>query len=98
MKLAVTAQNGQVFQHFGKCPSFAVFTVEGKAASAPVLLDATGSGHAAMAGFLKNNGVDTVICGGIGARPFLFIHLPAPYYIPGDQQQNRADNENDILN
>ncbi len=53
MKLAVTAQNGQVFQHFGKCPSFAVFTVEGKAASAPVLLDATGSGHAAMAGFLK---------------------------------------------
>ena len=49
MKLAVTAQNGQVFQHFGKCPSFAVFTVEGKAASAPVLLDATGSGHAAMA-------------------------------------------------
>ena len=67
MKLAVTAQNGQVFQHFGKCPSFAVFTVEGKAASAPVLLDATGSGHAAMAGFLKNNGVDTVICGGIGA-------------------------------
>ncbi|MFR7474173.1 MAG: NifB/NifX family molybdenum-iron cluster-binding protein [Christensenellales bacterium] len=67
MKLAVTAQNGQVFQHFGKCPSFAVFTVEGKAASDPVLLDATGSGHAAMAGFLKNNGVDTVICGGIGA-------------------------------
>ena len=50
MKLAVTAQNGQVFQHFGKCPSFAVFTVEGKAASAPVLLDATGSGIQVVSG------------------------------------------------
>lgn len=67
MKLAVTAQNGQVFQHFGKCPSFAVFTVNGQTASEPIVLDASGSGHAAMAGFLKSNGVDTVICGGIGA-------------------------------
>lgn len=66
MKLAVTAQNGQVFQHFGKCPSFAVYTVENGAASAPQLLDASGSGHAAMAGFLKEHGVDTVLCGGIG--------------------------------
>ena len=61
MKLAVTAQNGQVFQHFGKCPSFAVFTVEGKAASDPVLLEATASGHSAIAGFLKDTCVDTVI-------------------------------------
>lgn len=66
MKLAVTAQNGQVFQHFGKCPSFAVYTVDNGTSSAPVLLDASGSGHAAMAGFLKENGVNTVVCGGIG--------------------------------
>ena len=29
-------------------------------------MNAAGSGHGALAGFLKNNGADTLICGGIG--------------------------------
>lgn len=31
------------------------------------VVSAVGSGHGALAGFLKDHGVDTLICGGIGA-------------------------------
>ena len=66
MKLAIAAQNGQVFQHFGKCPAFAVYTIENNTVQSSEILDATGSGHAAMAGLLTKNGIEVVICGGIG--------------------------------
>lgn len=66
MKIAVTTQGNQVFQHFGKCPSFTVFTVKNGKVADKKVIDASQSGHAALAGFLKGAGVDTVICGGIG--------------------------------
>ncbi len=67
MKIAVTTEGTQIFQHFGKCPSFTVFTVEGGTVRQKSTLDTSRNGHAALAAFLKGNGVDTVICGGIGA-------------------------------
>lgn len=67
MKLAVTYQNRQVFQHFGHTEQFKIYTVEdGKVVSAEVV-DSSGSGHGALAGFLQDRGVGTLICGGIGA-------------------------------
>ena len=66
MKLAVTYEDGQVFQHFGHTEQFKIYTVEeGKITSAQVV-DTNGSGHGALAGFLNANGVDVLICGGIG--------------------------------
>ena len=66
MKIAVTYENGQIFQHFGHCAQFKFYQVEdGKVVSAQVL-DAGGSGHGALAGFLAEQGADTLICGGIG--------------------------------
>ena len=66
MKIAVTYENGQVFQHFGHCAAFKLYEVEeGKVVSSRVL-DAPGSGHSLLAGFLMMNGVDELICGGIG--------------------------------
>lgn len=67
MKIAVTYENGQVFQHFGHTEQFKIYTVEdGKVVSAEVV-DTNGSGHGALAGFLDAYKVDTLICGGIGA-------------------------------
>lgn len=66
MKIAVTTEGNQVFQHFGKCPTFTLFTIENGNISDKKLLDAAGSGHATLSGFLKGSGVDVVICGGIG--------------------------------
>lgn len=66
MKIAVTYENGQVFQHFGHTEKFKIYQVEeGKVVKTEVV-DTNGSGHGALAGFLNENEVDTLICGGIG--------------------------------
>ena len=66
MKIAVTCENHQVFQHFGHTPEFAVFTVDdGKIAEERTI--STGeTGHGALAGLLKNEGIELLLCGGIG--------------------------------
>lgn len=66
MKIAVTHENGQVFQHFGHCESFKFYEVENNEIVSSKVVSAVGSGHGALAGFLKANGADTLICGGIG--------------------------------
>lgn len=67
MKIAVTCENGQVFQHFGHTEEFMLYDVtDGKIVSA-VAISPTEGGHGALAGFLKAHGTDALICGGIGA-------------------------------
>lgn len=67
MKIAVTYENGNVFQHFGQSEYFKFFDIEnGKVAHATVV-STNGNGHGALAGFLKNHGIEKLICGGIGA-------------------------------
>lgn len=66
MKIAVTYENGQIFQHFGHTAQFKLYTVENGAVVSEEVLDTTGSGHGALAGFLAARQVDTLICGGIG--------------------------------
>lgn len=66
MKVAVTYENGQVFQHFGHTEQFKVYEVsDGKIVSSEVV-GTNGQGHGALAGFLFGGGVDVLICGGIG--------------------------------
>ena len=66
MKIAVTYENGNIFQHFGHTAAFKVYTVEdGKVLSSQVV-DTNGSGHGALAGLLASLHVDVLICGGIG--------------------------------
>lgn len=58
--------NGEVFQHFGHTEDFKVYEVDGKEIKATNVVPTNGSGHGALADFLKDRGVDTLICGGIG--------------------------------
>lgn len=66
MKIAVTYENGQVFQHFGHTEQFKFYQVENGAVAGTEVVDTNGSGHGALAGFLVQHGADAVICGGIG--------------------------------
>lgn len=66
MKIAVTYENGQVFQHFGHTEHFKIYEVEQGKVAACAVVDTNGSGHGALAGFLRDQQVDTLICGGIG--------------------------------
>ena len=66
MRIAVTHEDGKVFQHFGHTAQFKLYDVEtGKVISSAVV-PTLGSGHGALAGFLKLSHTDVVICGGIG--------------------------------
>ena len=66
MKIAVTYENGQIFQHFGHTAQFKVYTVEGGKIVSAEVIDTNGSGHGALAGLLESIGANTLICGGIG--------------------------------
>lgn len=66
MKIAVTYDNGNIFQHFGRTETFKVYEVEdGKVVSSQVI-GSGGVGHGALAGVLAEQKVDVLICGGIG--------------------------------
>lgn len=67
MRIAVTYENGNVFQHFGHTEQFKLYDVADNQIVREQVADTMGSGHGALAGFLVENKVDTLICGGIGA-------------------------------
>lgn len=66
MKIAVTYNNGEIFQHFGHTEQFKVYTVDGDKILSAEVIDTNGSGHGALAGLLSQLDVDVLICGGIG--------------------------------
>lgn len=66
MKIAVTYENGQIFQHFGHTKQFKVYQVHEDRIVSSEILDTDGNGHGALAGFLTKNQVSALICGGIG--------------------------------
>lgn len=66
MKIAVTYENGEVFQHFGHSKSFKIYEISDGKVTSDEIIDAAASGHDAMAAFLDEKGVDAVICGGLG--------------------------------
>lgn len=66
MKIAVTCENDEVFQHFGHTPEFAIFTAEGGKILEEKRLSSGDSGHGALATLLATEEIDVLICGGIG--------------------------------
>lgn len=67
MRIAVTYDNGEIFQHFGKTAQFKLVDVENGVITGKYVVDTNGSGHGALAGFLKSVNADALICGGIGS-------------------------------
>lgn len=66
MRIAVTYDDGLVFQHFGHTEAFKVYTVEdGKVVDSQVV-SSDGQGHGALAGLLSDKAIDALVCGGIG--------------------------------
>ena len=65
-RIAVTYENGEVFQHFGHTEQFKVYEVEDRKIVNSDIIGSNGSGHGALAGLLGENRIDVLICGGIG--------------------------------
>lgn len=66
MRVAVTYEQGEIFQHFGHTEQFKIYDIKDQAIESEKVVNTMGSGHGALAGFLAQNAVDTLICGGIG--------------------------------
>lgn len=66
MKIAVTYENGRVYEHFGRTEQFKIYDIVGGMLVDARVFSTNGSGHGALAGFLAERSVDCVICGGIG--------------------------------
>ncbi len=66
VRIAVTYENGTIFQHFGRTEQFKLYDVSDGQIIKEQVAGTNGNGHGALAGFLKDMGVDTLICGGIG--------------------------------
>ena len=66
MRVAVTYEHGQIFQHFGHTEQFKVYDITDGVITSSEVVDTNGSGHGALAGVLSALQVDALICGGIG--------------------------------
>ena len=66
MRIGVTYENGEIFQHFGHTEQFKLYDVENGEIKQTQVVDTNGQGHGALASFLTNAGVEVLICGGIG--------------------------------
>lgn len=66
MIIAITYENGNIFQHFGHSKYFKFYYVENNNIIKEEVVPTNGEGHGALGLFLKNHNVDTLICGGIG--------------------------------
>ncbi|MEE0969894.1 MAG: DUF134 domain-containing protein [Clostridia bacterium] len=66
MRIAVTYENGEVFQHFGHTEKFKVYDIDGDRITETQIVSTNGQGHGALADVLNSLNVDMLICGGIG--------------------------------
>ncbi len=66
MKIAVTYEDGMVFQHFGHTEQFKLYDIVDGAVASIEIIGTDGSGHEALAALLAGHKVDVLICGGIG--------------------------------
>lgn len=66
MKIAVTYENGNIFQHFGRTETFKVYEVEDGRIVSSEVIGSDGVGHGALAGLLADRDIQVLICGGLG--------------------------------
>ena len=67
MKVAVTYENGNVFQHFGHAKQLKIYNIDGKDIKEEKIIEVNENGHGALVELLSNNEVEVLICGGIGS-------------------------------
>ena len=83
MRVAITYDNGEVFQHFGHTEQFKLYDIEDGKVVGEQILDSDGNGHCALAGLLQTAKVDALICGGIGMGAIMALSDSGIRVYPG---------------
>lgn len=71
MKVAIAYKDGEIFQHFGHCETFAIYDYYGDttAQCSKVLVDSSDRhGHQAMVELMRDQGVTAVMAGNMGGE------------------------------
>ena len=68
MRIAVTYENGEVFQEYGKTTHFKLYDAKSGAIRSSMCIEALGCGDEALTAFLGELRVSTLICGNIDGR------------------------------
>lgn len=67
MKIAVTYENGEIFQHFGHSQQFKIYEIDEEKIVNEKTINTNGSGHGLLGELLISEGVNILICGGLGS-------------------------------
>ncbi|MCK4550653.1 MAG: NifB/NifX family molybdenum-iron cluster-binding protein [Candidatus Aenigmarchaeota archaeon] len=68
MKLAISTDNGQVSEHFGRCPQFTIVDIENGKVAKKETIENPGHVTGFLPKFFHDIGADIVIAGGAGGR------------------------------
>ncbi|HHE39375.1 MAG TPA: hypothetical protein ENL20_12510 [Candidatus Cloacimonetes bacterium] len=68
MRIAISSENSQVADHFGRCSQYTIVDIEGSEVKEKKVVDNPGHAPGAIPGFLKEQGCDIIIAGGMGRR------------------------------
>ena len=66
MKIAVTYEKGNVFQHFGKTTQFKIYEISNNEIKNTYIIGNNDITHCALIDYLKSLNIDILICGGLG--------------------------------
>lgn len=86
MRLAIATEDGNVAQHFGRCPGFTIVDIEdGKIISKNFIENPGHKAHqpGAVPRFLKSQSVDCVVAGGMGPNAVMNLQASGIKVIVG---------------
>ena len=83
MRIAVTYEQEMVGQHFGRTEQFKIYDVQDGQITSSQVIDTNGTGHGALAGFLRAAEVEVLICGGIGMGARMALEEAGVELLPG---------------
>lgn len=84
IRIAVTTDEANnVFQHFGHCEKFTVYEIKSGELAEKFELDTEGNGHEALAGVMKKNKIQVLLCGGIGLGAMQALMEAGILVVPG---------------
>lgn len=90
-KIAVAVDEAKnIFAHFGKCEKFAVYELEENQIVKESVMEANENAREAMADWLEEQGVQVLICGGIGYTSMQDLMAKHIMVVPGQQGNART--------
>ena len=74
IKIAISTDNGEVSEHFGRCPEFTIVEIEDNKVIKKEVIENPGHKTGFLPKFFKEQGVKLVIAGGAGFRAQQFFN------------------------